>query len=691
MDYEFDKTTDGQIDDDVNVRSGFGSSMFGALAESFHGVYYAIFSRLEWTEKFQKRLAAANISTTADLWISGAFAIGAIVGGSIASLFALFAVVGLLPLPVPSVAASTIAVPQTLQIAIKTLSIILGVVTYSIVGGLVGFIGGGGVAVFVPYLRARSRRRRINLVVPDGIAYMHALAVSGMNEMEMFKAVAEAEDSYGEFARETRRITYKTEHLNYDFRTAVREVAETSPSDEYSQFLYGLLSTLGSGGTIVKYLENQKEKMQNERKQRMEGITDYVQVLGQGYTVGILLPMLLVIVLIVGVLIGQPNDSMLLLTIYLLIPLINIGFGIMVSSIQIDSVAGGYLTNEDGKVPGRKGDSPFDPGTEVEFLGDDPIFEKIYRQETESRLVHYFFNNPFTFFTQYPKYSFSLTVPITVLGLLLLGVTGELAFSPTAFVSEPVYQTVLWFYWPSMATLLPYAILYSVSERQRQQIMDTLADDFRSLAEYNNQGTLPEAMREVGQNSQSLLAKEFATMYKKLQVRRPISRSLLEFNNKYHIPELARQVKILQEAQNISSHIGRVIETAAENAEYQQLVHERRQSQMKVYFYIIQGTFFVFVLIMLGIDVVLVDFAQTQLAGTGELLGSSNKEINPDYLTMQFIHAALLQGFFGGMLAGYIKHDDIRRGVTPALVNATIVILAWATVPLWEGIVLGAL
>jgi flagellar protein FlaJ len=692
MDYEFDRTTEGQIDEDVDVATGFGSSLFGALAESFHGVYYSLFSGLDWTDRFQDRLAAANISTTADLWISGAFAVGAIVGGSLASLFALLAVVGLLPLPVPSFSPEIVSVPETVQTAIEVLGSLLGVVTYSALGGFLGFVGGGGVAVLVPYLRSRSRKRRINLVMPDGVAYMHALGVSGMNEMEIFQAISEAEDSYGEFAKETRRITYKTRHLNYDFRTAVREVAETSPSDEYRQFLYGFLSTLGAGGSVVNYLENQKEKKQNEREQRMEGITDYIQVLGQGYTVGVLLPMLLVIVLIIGVLIGQPNDALLLMTIYLLIPIINIAFGIMVSSIQIDSIANGYLRDDDGKIPGRRGGSPFDPGTEIEFLGDDPIFEQLYRKETESRLVGYFFENPYGFFRQYPKYSILVTAPIAILGYVALLVSGQLAVTPQTFVDEPVYQTILWFYWPLVSVLIPYAILYSLSERDRKQIMSTLADDFRALAEYNNQrNTLPEAMKEVGANSKSKLAEEFATMYKKLQIRQPISHSLLEFNNKYHIPELARQVKILEQTQNISSHIGDVIETAAKNAEYQQLVHERRKSKMKVYYYIIEGTFLVFVLIMLGIDVALVDFAQTQLSGADELLGQGSSSLNTSYLSMLFLHAALLQGFFGGMLGGYIKHDDIRRGVTPAFVNATIVVLAWATMPYYQEMITGAL
>jgi len=686
MPYDFDRLTNGKVEeDDIEIETGFGSSIYSTLAEAFHSIYYIIFSGREWTSRFEDRLAAANMSTTADLWISGAFAIGCIVGGSVAVLTMFLALVGVLPVLYPTFDLQFLPAPEVAETIVTGVGIVLGILLYTGIAAFIGVIAGGGVAITIPYMKARQRDRQIGLVQSDAVSFMHALAVSGMSSMEIFKAVGESGSVYGEFSVEFKRIVAQVEHRNTDFRTAVQNVANTTPNDGLRKFLVGMLSTLGAGGDIIIHLETAKDRQRASHERQLETVTDYIRMLGEAYTVMMLAPMLLVIILIIMAVTGQPRMDLLFVTIYGVLPLINIAYGFLVSSVKIDEVGDGYLRAEDGSIPGRRGDNPFDLETVEEYLDQDPVFGQIYQKEAESRLFNYIVNNPLSFFIEYPKYLFAITVPITLIGWVVLYTLGLFTLTSEAITTEPLQQTVTWFYWPLFANLLPFAIFYEYREKKRTGILDTLAEDFRNLAEINDTGLpLTESMREVAGTGQSKLAEEFGIMYKKLQMGKPMQLSLLEFNNKYHIPRLARQLKILEQAQKVSTHIGDVLTTAAETAEYQSRLMEKRAAKMTIQLVIIEGAFIVFLLIMGGMDVALLNFASDIIGSEGGNAIADGGSINPVLLKMAFIHAALFQGFFSGLLGGYVKNNDLGRGVKYALFNITLVLIVWVTVPYIE-------
>jgi len=361
---------------------------------------------------------------------------------------------------------------------------------------------------------------------------------------------------------------------------------------------------------------------------------------------------------------------------------INIFYAIMISSIVVDEVGDGYMRDEDGNIPGKVDSSPWDFNIVENYLGSDPVFQHIAKKEAEQRVKHYIFQNPFAFFIRFPAYIFAITIPITIGGWAAMYFGGVLEPSYSGMTAEPLAQTVAWFFWPICVNLIPFSIFYEYRERSLAGIMDTVAEDFRALANINNKGhPLPESMRTVSENSNSKLAHEFGIMYKKLQMNIPLGQSIIEMNNKYHIPRLARQLKILEKAQDVSSHIGDVLNTAAETAEYQHRIAAKRQAKMNTQIVIIEGAFIVFLLIMVGMDVAFVGFATDVVGGAEELLDGAS-DSDPLRMKMMFLHAALLQGVASGLLAGYIKHNDVSRGVKIALFNALLVVGLWVTAPI---------
>jgi flagellar protein FlaJ len=689
MSYDFDRLTSGGFEeDDVAVETGFGKSVYGALAEAFHSVYLLIFGGRDWTNRFEDKLAAANISTTADLWLSGAFAIGCIVGGAVSLFSILLAFFGVLPVFAPTFTLGYLPAPEFFNSAVGLLGAFLGVMVYAGFGAGVGVIVGGGIAVLIPYLRAWKRGRQIKLVKPDAVSFMYSLSMSGMGQMDVFRATAKAEDQYGEFSVEFKRIVHQVDHLNSDFRSAVENVASTTPNDDMAKFLTGMISTLGSGGSLDTYLENAQRRERESRKQQLETIVDYMRAFGQAYMTLMIAPMLMVIMLVLMAAIGSRRMVLLFATVYFIIPVLNIIYALLISSVKIDEVGDGYMRNEDDSIAGKTSNNPFEFATVEKYLGEDPVFRQIQQKEAERRIINYVINNPFGFFIQYPKYLFMITVPVALLGWGVLYTLG--LFTPTyeAITTQPLTQTLTWFFWPIFVTLLPFSLFYEYREHARSGIMDTLSEDLLKLAEINKQGQpLPEAMREVAAGSQSKLSKEFGIMYKKLQMGTPMTHSLKEMNNKYKIPRLARQLKILEQAQEVSTHITQVLQTVAETAEYQQRIEEKRQSKMKLQVYIIEGAFIVFLLIMAGMDAAVVDVISGLVDGGNDVI-SDGDPVDPTILTMVFIHAALVQGFCSGILSGYVKTSDLARGVKLALFNAVLVLVTWLALPYVKPMVL---
>jgi flagellar protein FlaJ len=687
MSRDFDLLSNGEIGEDVQVETGFGESAYGALAEEFNSIYKLTLGKTSWSDRFETKLAAANMSTTADLWLSGASALGMIGGGLIGLVTFILAFTGILPIPVPRISLEFLPVSgiQNAENIIVVTGFLLVTLAYMGFGALQGILICGGIAVVIPYMKARSRKRKIEIVQPDAVGFMHALSVSGMNQMEVFRSVARSEDVYGEFAVEFQRITHQIDNFNTDFATAVREVSKTTPSKDLQKFLTGLLSTIGSGGSLSHHLEDAKDRERENRERKLESIVDYVMILGQSYMTLMILPMLLVIILVIMAVAGQPNYVMLAITVYALIPGINAVYSIMASTVMVDEVGDGYMQDDDGSTPGKVTGSPWDFSVVKKFIDEDPTFRHIARKEAEQRVKSYIFQNPFTFFVKYPMYILVLTVPATLLGWVAMYFAGVFKPSLGAMMNEPLTQTLVWVYWPLLVNMIPYAAFYEYRERSLAGIMDNIAEDFQALATINNTGApLPQAMKVVSQDSESKMAEEFGIMYKKLQLNIPMSRSIIEMNNKYHIPRLARQLKILKKAQEVSSQIGEVLKTAAETAEYQHQINKKRQSKMNTQIVIIEGAFFVFLLIMAGMETAFVSFASETVEGAEEVIGGST-DVSTSLMGMLFLHAAFLQGVASGLLAGYIKHNDVSRGIKLALINAILVLVAWLLAPIILG------
>ncbi len=659
------------------------------LGDRFYPLYRRLFNPDgDFVDDMERKLAEARMSDTVEMYLSRAIAVGFIVGLLlwVVATLAGYAVVELYVTGTPKLTDLRVLRGTALDV-FQMVKIPLLLLLSGLVCGLIGFGMGFGALVVVPYFKASGRKREINMLLADSVSFMYALSIGGMNQLEIFEAMAQADDTYGEVSKEFESIYLETEYFDTDYRTAIREQSLRTPSGELSQFLTDMLSIIDSGGDMTTFLKDKKDKHLRTSKQEQSLVLETLELFGEMYITLSVFPLLLIIILVVMSMIGGSQTSLLYMTVYGLIPLIGIGFAVLVSTVKQDEVGDGYLRPDDvDRTWHSKGGvgSITDLGLVEQYVGKYAVFDRIESREGTYQTAR-LLEKPHHFFRDHPLTILALTVPATVVLLAFAVVSGSAPTSIEAFTEDPVTGTFLWVYVPLYVNCLPLAIFYEWNVHSRRHITGKLSENRRKLSSATSTGlTLLESLKLVSDTSSGKLSEEFRTMHAKVKYGTSLTTALVEFNNKYHIPRLARTVNVISKAQEASSQITEVLSTAARASENQDDLEREQLSQARMQVVIIVMTFFTLLAVM---AILKVNFLDT-MAGLGtETSGSSagapaglGASIDVNLMGMLFFHAVTIQAIMSGFIAGYIRSGDLLTGAKFAVVLPTFALIVFAVI-----------
>lgn len=654
------------------------------LEKLFHPVYQTVFNPDgEFVNDMETKLAAARVAKPVEMYLSRALGIGAVVGlvfwgGGMLLGF------GLAQLLEPG--SIGIPLPDALSTVYQLIRVPLIVFVAGLFFGSIGFSIGFGAVVMQPYVTASGHKREINTLLPDAISFMYALSVGGMNQIEVVRAVARADDTYGEVAKEFDAIMREADYFDTDYRTAVRNRALETPSEPFGQFLTDMLSILDSGGDMTSFLEDEKDKHMRTAKQEQEKQLETLELFGEMYMTVSLFPLLLIILLvIINMMGGGAPEIMLYLTVYGLIPIIGVAFLILVTTVTQDEMGDGYLHPN-----GADSDDSADtsgvlsaPKALETSLDEDTLFTQMQTQERRYNFSQ-ILKSPHIFFRDNPVYVLGVTVPITMLFLAGAAVVGELPLELADVKQDVIWGTFVWIYMPVYVNLLPLAVFHSWNVRRRRGVLGKLSENLRKLASANDTGmTLLESMKVVSETSSGRLATEFERIYAKVQYDTTVKQALREFNNTYHIPRLARVVRVISESQETSSHIQQVLSTAATASENQDEITQERVTRSRMQIVIILMTYFVLLAVMALLQIQFLDTMTSLADETSGGDGASNEFIGNleiEFLSMLFFHAVTLQALTAALIAGYIRSVSIIASAKYAVFLSTSALIVWYVV-----------
>jgi flagellar protein FlaJ len=413
-------------------------------------------------------------------------------------------------------------------------------------------------------------------------------------------------------------------------------------------------------------------------KQEQEKMLETLELFGEMYMTLSLFPLLLIIILVIMSMLGEAQDVLLYGTVYGLIPLIGVGFLVLVSTVVQDEIGDGYLDVEDGAVADES-NAMFDLGLAEEYAGRYSVFDRVKSREGTHATLN-LLREPHLFFREYPPAILAITLPGSI---VLIAFSVMAGFAPTSvdgMMSAPVRGTFFWVFLPLYVNLIPLTVFHEWNVRSRNSITAKLSDNLRKLSSANDTGmTLLESLKVVADTSSGRLAEEFRIMYAKVNYGTSLRVALREFNNKYHIPRLARTVKLISKAQEASSQITQVLSTAAQASENQDDIERDRKSRTRMQMVIIIMTY----VTLLGVMALLkVEFLDTMAALTEQASGDGDQGqfgggLDIDMLTMLFFHAVTLQGIISGFIAGYIRDVSIMAGLKYVVVLPTLALIVF--------------
>ena len=214
---------------------------------------------------------------------------------------------------------------------------VLSLVFIPIIVGVMFFIMG----IFYPHERALSRARSIDTNLPFAIAHMGSIAASGISPPAIFKMLAEFEE-YDALSEEMKKIVRNIEVFGLDPMSAMREVAKRTPSYKFKQLLLGLVSTIEGGGNLKTYLTNTGQQTLFTWRMKRQKYLQQLSAYAEFYT-GLLIAAPLFIISLFSVMYmiqpqlgGMDILQLMKISIYLLVPALNLGFMLFLQLTQVE-------------------------------------------------------------------------------------------------------------------------------------------------------------------------------------------------------------------------------------------------------------------------------------------------------------------------------------------------------------------
>ena len=195
---------------------------------------------------------------------------------------------------------------------------------------------GLGVLCFIlfylyPTHKADSRRKSIETNLPFVLTHMGAIAESGVPPYMIFKLLADYEE-YGEVSKEMKKLVRNIDTFGIDPLTAIKNLAERTPSNEFKQVLFGIVSATEAGGDVKAYIKISGEQALFNWKIKREKFLQQLSTYSEFYT-GILIAAPLFIIALFSVmgmisptLGGFDILTLMRMSIWIVVPMLNLAF-----------------------------------------------------------------------------------------------------------------------------------------------------------------------------------------------------------------------------------------------------------------------------------------------------------------------------------------------------------------------------
>ncbi|WP_202318783.1 type II secretion system F family protein [Archaeoglobus neptunius] len=506
-----------------------------------------------------------------------------------------------------------------------------------------------------------DRKSKIDRVLPHAITFMYSLSKGGMSLVQILRALADNHEVYGEVSREASRILWEVEGLGKDLRTALAEAVDNSPSDNFKEFIHGLITIIDSGGDITRYFEERAEFYFERARQDQKSFLEFLGLMAETYiTAFVAGPLFLIIIQTVMSVMGQTNDVAIFAIIYFVIPIGSFMFAMLIKLL----------------TPGEEGSAPklrerfvyIRRSGELDEEEVKKIKKKVNRYKLKKRL-----KNPFAVIRDNPYYTFAFSIPAAVI-MVTYGILVN-PYIPGMDVKNWFFTIDDYIFISLMIILAPFAFFYEWGRRGIKTYMRLTPIFLSKLASANESGMpIYRAISMIAKTDTSPLKKEIAKIKADLDWGISLSDALVRFANRLKIFEISRTMTLLNEALKSTGNVTEVLMISAKDATGAELLRRERLTNMFMYVVIVYIAFFVFIGIVYVISSTFLSTlaeSAAKVQATGQSF-TMLQSVDVNLYRNVFLHAAVFQGIFAGMVAGVMGEGSLSSGAKHSFIMLVI-------------------
>lgn len=505
-----------------------------------------------------------------------------------------------------------------------------------------------------PKIYASQRKQNIEIIFPHAVNMMLGMAKGGTPIIKILRVISEEKSVTGEVGEEVGIIVTKVEIFHKDLAKSIREVAHTTPSDTFSDFLDDLVSILEGSGKVGEFLEYKSKHLLDEKEKYQGLFLNTLGVMAEVYvSILVVAPLFLIIIFVVMGMLGEANQNLMTLIIYLYMPVGGVMFMLMISSMM-KGFEVEWIGERVKKLPVT---ARVVKEQEKEFTYESNLQRNIKKLVRSARSV---INNLHVFISK-PEYTFYITIPLSVASVPLI----------TGWRIETILIYLL------VLNAIPYTFLAEIRKRRIRKIEDNIPDFLKQLASLNESGlNIVVAVRMLSSSNLGVLTKEIVNIRKDLEWGLLLPHALKRFETRAGSATVTQVTSILLRAMEASGTVKEALFTAARDAQLYMRLRQNVKNEMFVYVLVIYMTFGVFLFTILILSK---NFLQV-MPSASSFQGFSGAQFNiPDIekMTRLFYHTSLINGAVGGFVAGLMGEGEMKSGLKHAIIMVSIAFLAF--------------
>lgn len=564
--------------------------------------------------------------------------------------------------------------------------------------------------MFAPYYIAGERARKIDNNLGRSYTFLSALSAGGLGPYESMSKLAESEDAYGESSRAFQNIIRNASKAESSISASIEEVSDRTPSDKFREFLNGLKNTIDTGSDVHRYIESRAERAIEDAREKQESTLELYELISEIYIIIFLAsPVFLIILQLVQAISGSVNRALVQVIPYVMIP---IG-GFIIAGVVYFTGTNRSLIYQ--KLERNKSSIWYD--IEVNTNLENKYGSTIRRISYTLRSIKAVILSPLKKVRYNPKLTLLFTVPT---GLILILLFIQIGLIPTSGISETQVEqnpefdtemsltdrinnqyilfTFLGMYVPFIIISLPWSVMYELKRRKREKVVSQLPQMFKSISEANKRGlSLQESLESTAMSSDSELYTQMKKVIRRSKVTNDINGSLILLANRMRVPRLSQSIRLLVEANNVSSNVTVVVESISEDLEAKYSLLRDRKQRGRMYVAIVFISFIILTGVLISIDIVFFEFLSGEISSSsgGNESSMSNQELNQQqqqqgyganipvqFLRRSFLHTVFILGLVSGIVSGMMENGNPVNGLKYSIILTTIGIISYVGIPI---------